>query len=87
MTREEIESLYQEVELDRRWWGELPDTGDLLDKDFPQTVDIYQLMPVCARIALHITRELPRVVFQKEPDAMPSFHAIVMRCLLSMPSL
>ena len=78
MTREEIESLYQEVELDRRWWGELPDTGDLLDKDFPQTADIYQLMPVCARIALHITGELPRVVFQKEPDAMPSFHAIVM---------
>ena len=68
MTREEIESLYQEVELDRRWWGELPDTGDLLDKDFPQTADIYQLMPVCARIALHITGELPRVVFQKEPE-------------------
>ena len=46
MTREEIESLYQEVELDRRWWGELPDTGDLLDKDFPQTDAIDQSLPV-----------------------------------------
>ena len=54
MTREEIESVYSRDVLDRNWWGNFPEPLDLLGKDFPKTADIYRLMPVCARIALHI---------------------------------
>ena len=53
MTREEIESVYSRDVLDRNWWGNFPEPLDLLGKDFPKTADIYRLMPVCARIALH----------------------------------
>ena len=54
MTREEIESVYSRDVLDRNWWGNFPEPLDLLGKDFPKTADIYRLMPVCARIALHM---------------------------------
>ena len=60
MTREEIESVYSRDVLDRNWWGNFPEPLDLLGKDFPKTADIYRLMPVCARIALHMGGELPR---------------------------
>ena len=58
MTREEIESVYSRDVLDRNWWGNFPEPLDLLGKDFPKTADIYRLMPVCARIALHMAGRL-----------------------------
>lgn len=78
MTREEIESLYCRELLDRHWWGNFPDSMELLRKDFPETSDIYRLMPVCARIALHMGGELPRIIFSKEGNAKLDFSAVVM---------
>lgn len=78
MTREEIESVYSRHVLARSWWGNFPEALDLLGKDFPRTSNIYQLMPVCARIALHIAGELPRIIFSKEEGARMDFDAVVM---------
>lgn len=78
MTGEDIESVYGRDVLDRSWWGDFPEALDLLGKDFPHTSDIYRLMPVCARIALHMAGELPRVVFSKEGSADMEFDAVVM---------
>lgn len=78
MTREEIESVYSRDVLARSWWGNFPEALDLLGKDFPMTSNIYQLMPVCARIALHIAGELPRIIFSKEEGARMDFDAVVM---------
>lgn len=78
MTREEIEEIYRCEVLDRSWWGDFPEPLDLLGKDFPETANIYQLMPVCARIALHMVGELPRIVFAREVNASARFDAVVM---------
>lgn len=78
MTRTEIEEIYQSDVLDRAWWGNFPEPLDLLKKDFPETSNIYQLMPVCARIALHMAGELPRIVFSKEANAASHFDVVVM---------
>ena len=78
MTREEIESVYSRDVLDRNWWGNFPEPLDLLGKDFPKTADIYRLMPVCARIALHMGGELPRIIFSKEGGARMDFNSVVM---------
>lgn len=77
MTRAEIEEIYQRDVLDRNWWGDFPEPLGVLGKDFPETSDIYRLMPVCARIALHITGELPRIIFSKEVSTAASFEAVV----------
>ena len=66
MTRDEIEKIYNQDVLDRNWWGDFSGTLEIVEKDFPETSGIYQLMPVCARIALHMAGELPRIVFSKE---------------------
>ncbi|MDQ9824718.1 hypothetical protein RFZ44_15495, partial [Acinetobacter sp. 163] len=50
----------------------------MVDKDFPETSNIYQLMPVCANIALHMAGELPRVVFSKNAYAMSRFDSVIM---------
>ncbi len=73
MTREEIESVYSRDVLDRNWWGNFPEPLDLLGKDFPKTADIYRLMPVCARIALHMGGELPRIIFFFEKRGEPGW--------------
>lgn len=78
MTREEIERIYHQDLLDRKWWGEFPESLELLDKDLPETSNIYQLMPVCARIALHMAGELPRIIFSKEVNSVSNFDAVVM---------
>ena len=77
MTREEIASVYDRDVLDRGWWGNFPAPAELLREDFPETSDIYQLMPVCARIALHMGGELPRIIFSKEGSAKMDFNAVV----------
>lgn len=78
MTREEIEAIYSRDVLDRSWWGNFPEPLDVLGKDFPKTSDIFQLMPVCARIALHMAGELPRITFSKEGGTKMDFSAVVM---------
>lgn len=78
MTGQEIEELFYRDVLDRRWWGVFPDGLEVVDKDFPETSNIYQLMPVCAKIALHMAGELPRVVFSKNAYAMSRFDSVIM---------
>ena len=78
MTGPEIEELFYRDVLDRRWWGVFPDGLEVVDKDFPETSNIYQLMPVCAKIALHMAGELPRVVFSKNAYAMSRFDSVIM---------
>lgn len=77
MTRKEIEEIYVCDILNRDWWGHFPEPLELLGKDFPETSNIYQLMPVCARIALHMAGELPRIVFSKEVNAALNFDVVV----------
>ena len=78
MTGQEIEEVFYRDVLDRRWWGVFPDGLEVVDKDFPETSNIYQLMPVCAKIALHMAGELPRVVFSKNAYAMSRFDSVIM---------
>lgn len=78
MTREEIERIYNQDVLDRNWWGDFSGAREIVEKDFPETAGIYQLMPVCARIALHMAGELPRIVFSKEVNGAADFGAVVM---------
>ena len=78
MTGQEIEELFYRDVLDRRWWGVFPDGLEVVDKDFPETSNLYQLMPVCAKIALHMAGELPRVVFSKNAYAMSRFDSVIM---------
>ncbi len=78
MTRDEIEKIYNQDVLDRNWWGDFSGTLEIVEKDFPETSGIYQLMPVCARIALHMAGELPRIVFSKEVNVTADFEAVVM---------
>ncbi len=78
MSREEFEKLFRSDALDRKWWGDFPEMSDVVDKDFPETSDIYQLMPVCAKIALYMTGELPRVVFAGNAGVMSGFDSVVM---------
>ena len=77
MTRTEIEEIYRQDVLDRNWWGNFPDPLEVLEKDLPETSDVYRLMPVCASIALHMAGELPRVVFSKEPNRPADFASVV----------
>lgn len=72
-----IEEIYNRDVLDRSWWGDFPESLELLGKDFPETSNIYQLMPVCARIALHMAGELPRIIFSREVNAPVNYNAVV----------
>lgn len=78
MNRADIEDIYRREVLDRGWWGDFPESQDLLEKNFPETSDVYRLMPVCARIALQMTGELPRVVFSKEAHISAGFDVIML---------
>lgn len=77
MTRAEIEEIYARDVLDRNWWGHFPESLGLLDKELPVTSDIYRLMPVCARIALHMAGELPRIIFSKEANVSVAFETVM----------
>ena len=56
-----IEEIYDEQFIDRDWWGDFPVARNLLDRDLG-TTDILKLIPVCAKIAYHITGEIPKMV-------------------------
>ena len=78
MNRTEIEAIYRQEALDRDWWGDFPEPQELLGKDFPETSNVYSLLPVCARIALQVTGELPRVVFSKDAHVSAGFDAVIL---------
>lgn len=74
----EIRELYREAALDRAWWGDFPEPQNLLGDSFPVTSDLYRLMPVCARIALHIAEELPFISFSREKKIFGDFEYILL---------
>ncbi len=74
----EIKELYRETELDRTWWGDFPEPQNLLGDSFPVTSDLYRLMPVCARISLHIAGELPYISFSREKKVFGDFEYILL---------
>lgn len=74
----EIRELYRESGLDRAWWGDFPEPQNLLGDSFPVTSDLYRLMPVCARIALHIAGELPFISFSREKKIFGDFEYILL---------
>lgn len=74
----EIKELYRETGLDRAWWGDFPDPQNLLGDSFPVTSDLYKLMPVCARISLHIAGELPYISFSREKKVFGDFEYILL---------
>lgn len=74
----ELEALYRATELDREWWGNFPDSLELVDKNFMQTSDLYQLIPLCARISLHIAGELPNISFSREKKIFGDFEYILL---------
>lgn len=74
----ELEALYRTTELDREWWGNFPDSLELVDKNFMQTSDLYQLIPVCARISLHIAGELPNISFSRGKKMFGDFEFILL---------
>lgn len=77
MMQEEIEVLYARNALEKSWWGNFPEAFEVLEKDFPETANIYRLMPVCARIALHLTGELPRILYTKEVNYPTDFKEVI----------
>ena len=56
-----IEEIYDEQFIDRDWWGNFPATRNLLDRNLG-TTDLLKLIPVCVRIAFHVTGEIPKMV-------------------------
>jgi len=78
MTGQEIERVYHQLIPDRSWWGNFPEAWDVIERDLPETADLRRLMPVCARIALHIAGELPRLIFSGEANAVVCFDQVVL---------
>ena len=74
----EIKELYRKTELDRGWWGNFPEPQNILGDSFPVTSDLYRLMPVCARISLHIAGELPYISFSREKKLFGDFEYILL---------
>ncbi|WP_303181122.1 hypothetical protein [uncultured Butyricimonas sp.] len=64
-----IEEIYDEQFIDRDWWGDFPAARNLLDRDLG-TTDILKLIPVCAKIAYHITGEIPKMVLSNRVPAL-----------------
>lgn len=64
-----IEEIYDEQFIDRDWWGDFPTARNLLDRDLG-TTDILKLVPVCAKIAYHVTGEIPKMVLSNRVPAL-----------------
>ena len=64
-----IEEIYDEQFIDRDWWGNFPSARNLLDRDLG-TTDLLKLVPVCARIAFHVTGEIPKMVLSNRVPSL-----------------
>ena len=64
-----IEEIYDEQFIDRDWWGNFPAARNLLDRDLG-TTDLLKLIPVCARIAFHVTGEIPKMVLSNRVPSL-----------------
>ena len=64
-----IEEIYDEQFIDRDWWGNFPAARNLLDRNLG-TTDLLKLIPVCARIAFHVTGEIPKMVLSNRVPSL-----------------
>ena len=64
-----IEEIYEEQFIDRDWWGNFPTARNLLDRDLG-TTDLLKLIPVCAKIAFHVTGEIPKLVLSNKVPSL-----------------
>ena len=64
-----IEEIYDEQFIDRDWWGNFPATRNLLDRNLG-TTDLLKLIPVCVRIAFHVTGEIPKMVLSNRVPSL-----------------
>lgn len=78
MTGQEIEAIYNRHLPEKSWWGEVPAAWNILKEGLPETADLYHLIPICARIALHITGELPRIGFSPDLSETGNFNAVLL---------
>ncbi|KIO46023.1 hypothetical protein [Sanguibacteroides justesenii] len=64
-----IEEIYEEQFMDRDWWGNFPRARNLVDRNLG-TTDILTLVPVCARIAYHVTGEIPKMILSNKAPGL-----------------
>lgn len=69
MDFQRIEEIYEEQFIDRDWWGNFPPARNLLDRDLG-TTDLLKLIPVCAKIAFHVTGEIPKMVLSNKVPSL-----------------
>lgn len=69
MNFRKIEEIYEEQFMDRDWWGDFPRARNLVDRNLG-TTDILALVPVCARIAYHVTGEIPKMVLSNKAPSL-----------------
>lgn len=60
-----LERIYEEQFIDRDWWGDFPQAENVVQKDF-SGVEMSALVAVCAKIALNVTGEIPRIVLSNK---------------------
>ena len=78
-----IEEIYEEQFIDRDWWGNFPTARNLLDRDLG-TTDLLKLIPVCAKIAFHVTGEIPKLVLSNKVPSLsmnPKYIALNLKLL------
>lgn len=60
-----LERIYEEQFIEREWWGDFPKPGQVVKKDF-SGISVTDLVAICAKIALHITGEIPRIILSNK---------------------
>ena len=65
MDFERLQRIYEDQFIDRAWWGHFNISGAPVNKSF-HTVNIVGIVAACAKLALHITGEIPRIVLSNK---------------------
>lgn len=65
MDFQRLERIYEEQFIDREWWGNFQLSASPVKKTFGK-VTLPDLTAICAKIALHITGEIPRIVLSNK---------------------
>lgn len=60
MDFERLQRIYEDQFIDRAWWGHFNISGAPVNKSF-HTVNLVGIVAACAKLALHITGEIPRI--------------------------
>lgn len=65
MNFQQLERIYEDQFIDRKWWGNFQLPASPVKKTFDK-VTLPDLTAICAKIALHITGEIPRIVLSNK---------------------